>query len=99
MSCAPKPGRRYPMPSEAVLPTRKEFLLTIAAASLAPAPAAAQSGWKLLFVVAHPDDEYASPARPTASSGNSNDRPGDRDQRRGRLSLRQPGGVILRPHP
>jgi LmbE family N-acetylglucosaminyl deacetylase len=46
------------MIEEAVLPSRKDFLLACAGAALAPAALAAESGArKLLIVVAHPDDE------------------------------------------
>jgi LmbE family N-acetylglucosaminyl deacetylase len=44
---------------EALPPTRKEFLLTLAAGALmAPLAAADSRPGKLLLVTAHPDDEY-----------------------------------------
>lgn len=45
---------------EALLPSRKEFLLALAGGALLPQLAPAQiGGGKLLIVTAHPDDEYA----------------------------------------
>ena len=41
------------------LPTRKDFLLTVAGGTLLPMPDSETEGKKLLIVVAHPDDEYA----------------------------------------
>lgn len=46
--------------NNALLPTRKDFLLAMAGAALLPQVLPAQIGpGKLLIVVAHPDDEYA----------------------------------------
>jgi LmbE family N-acetylglucosaminyl deacetylase len=48
------------MKDAAPLPTRKDFLLACAAATLATAAIAAEAdARKILIVVAHPDDEYA----------------------------------------
>lgn len=48
------------MTADAMLPTRKDFLLAMAGATLMPLVAPAETaGAKLLIVVAHPDDEYA----------------------------------------
>jgi LmbE family N-acetylglucosaminyl deacetylase len=46
--------------NNALFPTRKDFLLAMAGATLLPSVLPAQTGpGKLLIVVAHPDDEYA----------------------------------------
>ena len=50
------------MSTDTLLPTRKDFLLAIAGASVASAAPAASPAGKVLLVVAHPDDEYACAA-------------------------------------